>query len=391
MKIRSILKKIILILFHPLWHLEKLIRRRNNMWVFGAWNGIKYSDNSKYLFEYVIQHNPEIKVCWLTKNKAIYNELKKKKMNVGMIYSLKGVYWTLFSRWCFLTSGVSDVNQYCINGINQVWLWHGMPLKKIICDDESYTNRTKKQILLEKYIYPFMKFKPYCTISSSPFFDNILAQAFNLPKEKVWKTGLPRCDIFFSNNKDPLIDKIHKEYPDSKVLLFMPTFRRTSNLKGDVYSPFKSQYGYNEKQLIDFLNKNNIVLLYKPHFVDSDFNDCFSIPRVKFLNDDMYDDLYLLLNSIDGLITDYSSVFFDFVPLKKDIYLFVFDYKDYLAKSRGHYFNMFDEMDGKYCYSWLDFYKAFDKDMEKKQNIKFAEYLDGNSSEKIVKQIFDEN
>ena len=134
------------------------------------------------------------------------------------------------------------------------------------------------------------------------------------------------------------------------------------------------------------------MLLFKPHFVDSGVKLEFSSRRFRYITDDDFNDLYALLNSVDGLLTDYSSVYFDFLATKKPIYLLTFDYEEYTKKSRAHFFNMFEEMHAPICKNWQEFYeKSICKgeayvELEK-DRAKFAEFLTGKSCESLIEAV----
>ena len=374
--------------FRPIWWLELLVPRNKNIWVFGAWYGQKYSDNSKWLYEYVLEHNPEIKAVWITKNHDVYNKLQSQNKPVAMSASLKGSWWCLRAKYALLTSGIVDVNAFASNGCKQIWLWHGMPLKKILNSDSTYLNLSKSNKFIQKIFNPYYAFKPFETLTSSDFFTPFLIEAFNLPENKILKTGLPRCDAFFQQKEEQLIQKQRKLYPGTKIFFYMPTFRMSSQMNGIPFNPFIEKYSFYENEFSEFLEKENIIFLYKPHFADKAMKVQIKSPRFILLDDDAFEDLYILLNNIDGLITDYSSVFFDFIPTKKPIYLFPFDYEDYKKYSRDHYFEMYKQMNGIICNNWQCFYENVKTNEWKKINFennqKFAYYIDGNSSKKVV-------
>ena len=60
------------IMFFVYWF-SQLVPKKKKLWVFGAWNGKKYGDNSKYLFEYINLNGTEIRPIWLTQNKQAYD------------------------------------------------------------------------------------------------------------------------------------------------------------------------------------------------------------------------------------------------------------------------------------------------------------------------------
>ena len=388
---KKIFRYIGYILFRPIWWLERLVPRNKNIWVFGAWYGQKYSDNSKWLYEYVLEHNPEIKAIWITKNRNVYKSLRMQNKPVFLNYSIAGIWWCLKANYAFLTSGIDDINHYFANGIKQIWLWHGMPLKKILNTADEWLSVSKIHKRISKLLNPYLYFKPYATISSSNFFNNFLMDSFGLPENKILKTGLPRCDAFFTNNKEQLIIDLKNKFNNAKVILYMPTFRMTSELNGLPFNPFDSKFKFVQAEFSSFLERENLIFLYKPHFVDSGISINIKSERFKMLDDTQFNDLYILLNSIDILATDYSSVFFDFIPTKKPIILLPFDYDDYLEKSRSHFFNMFEEMTGIVCKDWNDFYNIMEGELisyfDFSKNNKFSDFLDGKSCEKLMLEL----
>lgn len=376
---KKIFRYILYILFRPIWILELLIPRSKKIWIFGAWYGNKYSDNSKYLYEYCLSQT-NLRVFWITKSKTIYNQLKKEKKPVFLANSIGGIFYTLRAKYCFLSSTQLDVNMFCLNGCEQIWLWHGMPLKKILKSEHFVVNR------LRDILNPYEAFHPSYTLTSSDFFTPFLSEAFSLSDDKILSLGLPRCDALFSNLMEPRILEIRDKYPDCKIYLYMPTFRMTKKGCDKPFNPFQTSFGFDEEFFIDFLEKNNIIFLYKPHYVDEDIVVYIDTERFIRLSDKDYEDLYILLNSVDCLLTDYSSVYFDFLSCGKPIYLLTFDYEEYRKKSRDVYFDLYMEMKAEKFDNWKQFLLC-----DKKNEInliadrkKFASNLDGNSCKKIV-------
>lgn len=374
------------ILFRPIWWLERLVLRNKKVWVFGAWYGQKYSDNSKWLYEYVLEHNPEIKAVWITKSRDVYNKLRSQDKPVCMSASAKGAWWCLRAKYAFLSSTQLDVNKFFLNGVKQIWLWHGMPLKKIL---KSENNNQIFKDRLFNMLNPYLRFKPYSTLTASNYFIPFLKEAFELPENRIWKTGLPRCDAFNSKREDSYIRTLKAKFPNAKIIMYMPTFRKTAGNTGEPFNPFVKQFDFDDKQFMNFLVKENVIFLYKPHFVDSGLIIPVFSDRFILLNEQMFDDLYILLNSVDALLTDYSSVYFDFLSAKKNIYLLPFDYEMYTKESRSHYFNMFTEMKGCVCKSWPSFYDVYSTDMMnlEEDNIKFNEFNNGNACKLITDRI----
>lgn len=378
------------ILFRPLWCMERLVPRSRRIWIFGAWYGQKYSDNSKWLYEYVILHCPEIKAVWITKNDSVYNLLKKQEKCVFKSGSFGGIWHCLRAKYAFLSSGTLDVNAFFLNGTRQIWLWHGMPLKKIGFCDEMGVLHSKTRLFVSRVLNPYFSLSPWCTLASADFFVPFLKASFRLPEERIWKTGLPRCDAFFAGRKERLAAELRRKFPGAAVFVYMPTFRMTGNMDGVPFQPFSETFGFSKTEFVRFLEERNIVFLYKPHFVDSAVKVHIESERFMYLSDSDFDDLYTMLDSIDMLATDYSSVYFDFLAAKKNVFLLVFDYEEYTKNSRAHFFDMRTEMHGVFCEDWHDFYKKFSCEQNpqlESDRLKFAEYLDGMCCKKIIDRI----
>lgn len=386
----KILKIFKYILYRPFWIIQGFKRRNSNIWIFGAWNGFKYSDNSKALFNYCIQHHPEIDSYWITKDLKIYEKLRKLEMPVLMANSRLGKKIMLQAGVAIISSGLNDFNPLYLNGIKQIWLWHGMPLKKIGFDEKHNENKFifLKKIL--KLLNPYLKWNPEFTISNSSFFIPYLRTAFGLPESKILNIGSPRCDMMFKKDIKHYINDIKEKNPNSKVLFYMPTFRTASYDSSKKFNPFDG-FNFDIKLFNDCLERNNLYFLYKPHFFDSDQNIIKQTERFRLIDDNSYEDLYSFLSEVDILITDYSSVYFDFISLNKPVILTPFDLEDYKKYSRGHYFDYNSKMEGIKANNWDEFISILDKKSYYPISIDsiklFAEYVDNNCSKRVYDAI----
>lgn len=393
-KMRSLIKLFLLICFRPFWFLLKVFRRKN-VWVFGAWYGKKYCDNSMYLFEYTIEHYPNIKCIWFTVSDEVTKLLKSKGYKVVHPNSFIGYYYSLICDYVFITNYWDDIGNSLAFGAKQILLYHGQGIKKIGYAN-TMENREEKETAFQKFKNHFLfskLSKTYATLTTAPFFNEYLKQAWNISEEQIWQTGLPRCDVLFSNRYDSFVRKIRNKYPNSKIILYMPTFRMTDFGTGEEFTPFKTEYGFEREIFNKFLEDNNIVFLFKSHVVDANLRLPHYSERLIHVLEEDFEDLYVLLNSVDALITDYSSVYMDFLPTGKQIYLFTFDYEEYLQKSRELFFDIRKEFNGIYCNNWSDFYeyysKTIDKGIKKEDIIKFACNNNGNSCEAICKRVME--
>ena len=386
----------------PFYYLFGLFPRNKNLWIFCSWFGQRYSDNSRMFFEYVNKNHPEIKTVWISKNMDVVNNLRAEGRNAFSSYSIAGLLCSLRASKIFSTTG-GEMSLFFCRKAEHYALWHGMPLKKILNDDtnsggESANSdfRRKTAHILRKF-FPwkiFLKQKKLFTVANSEFFVPFLKTAFNLPDDKILRTGSPRCDALFAHRKEPLLEKIRGQFPESKIILYMPTFR-TAEWTGEVFNPFDEKYGFDLDEFLAMLERQKSVLVYKPHFSDLRFiktvSQKISASRLITINDSDYDELYNFVGQVDMLMTDYSSIYFDFIATKKPVVLLPFDYDFYIKYARGHYFNYFENMEGAKAKNWQEFYRILEEKsyspVSEKTRKKFAEYLDGKCCERLWNKI----
>lgn len=406
MIILKILKRIPTIIFRclflPIWWIEKFFPRDKNLWIFSSWFGKKYSDSARIFFEYVNKNCPKIKTVWFSKDKNLVQKLKSSGFNACYSYSFKAFLLSLKAGKVFTTTG----GEFFLGFFNEAeyyGLWHGMPLKKILRDDEFSGGTNGHKNFFAKFYDTkitskfkwilFYNFPKLTTITNSKFFMPFLKSAFNLPEEKILKIGLPRNDALFYKKEEKLINKIRKDFPNSKILLYMPTFR-TSAWTKKVFDPFSSKFLFDEEKLHEILVRKNVVLVYKPHFYDLQFvNRKNASDRFLTIKEDDFDELYNFVGQVDILMTDYSSIYFDFILTRKPVILSPFDFEEYVTTCRTHYFD-YSELEGKRATNWNEVLKIIDEEsyfsVSENKVKQFAEFCEGNSCEKLLKCVLGE-
>ena len=165
------------IILYPVYLISKLIPTSNHIWVFGAWYGKLYTDNTSYLYEYIKEKKPEIKAVWLTRNKQAIHDLREQGYLIYHKNSIKGFWHGCRAGATFINCGYDDVNKYCINQSYIVQLWHGIPLKKIKNDDIINENIQRPAIItvIRNIIFKFLPFFFYLPLE---FFKSLLIFQF---------------------------------------------------------------------------------------------------------------------------------------------------------------------------------------------------------------------
>lgn len=388
------------ILFFPINFFSVIVPRKKNVWVFGAWRGHRYSDNSRYLYEYVLKNEREIRPIWLTRNKKLIELVHNDGGEAYLVNSLKGIWFAFRASTTVINEGLDDVNVFGIIGSKKIQLWHGTPLKKIGIDAINHFYKQQSQNLqwLRKFknINPFHKWIKKqaqwdIIVTSSNLTQQFLSSAFGIPQSKVKITGDPRSDIILSRHpKIPdTITNINNYHKNQKIILYVPTFRDSD------FDYFK---GVDLNQLATFLERADALLLIKLHFVYrkelSNQSSTSQLDRIHFLEDDIYMDVNKILPFVDVLITDYSSIFYDYLLLDRPIIFTPFDYHSYLNE-RGFYVDYYEMTPGQKCEDWeeiickLDYIilKDQDKFSSERKRIRdlYHTYIDTSACQRVTK------
>ncbi len=380
------------LMFFVYWF-SQLVPKKKKLWVFGAWNGKKYGDNSKYLFEYINLNGTEIRPIWLTQNKQAYDLISSKDYEVYYTYSFKGFLFSMMAEKIFVSVGIKDVNQYVVNRKDVIMMWHGStPIKKIVFDDTITRN---KQSLIENLIFTLFPFLGSThlkglVISGSFESSRIFKSAFDANEEQVILTGFPRNDSFFDISQTaPLLTELN----NSKLtnVIYMPTHRKEG--RGELSDLFNCNFD----ELNQSLESLNSKLFIKLHYFHLKTHTFKNLSHVYFITDeDIEQDIYTVLNKFDIMITDYSSVHFDYLLTKKPIIFAPFDKEKYIKNDREFYFNYDEVTPGPQANNWKEILVYIEKFIqnpklyeEERLNVmnRFNQYTDSQNCQRVFSAI----
>lgn len=279
-------------------------------------------------------------------------------------------------------------------GQEVVQLWHGPGAFKKFGYSRATTDLGKGHI--------HKGYKKYTkAIASGSQIRNCYAEAFGMEIDKVQATGFPRTDLFFDEqSKDEKIEKLYQKYPflkGKKIILFAPTYRGTQ-FRDAHYDIAR----LNLEKIYNELSNQNYIFIFKWHpflannirlQIESGYDE------YKKYKDFYYDlstegDINDLLLVTDILITDYSSVIFDYFFTNKPIIYFTYDLEEY-ANDRGMYFPFEDYVYGSIAKTNEELLKAIKEpniEAEKRNKFKqkFLDACDGKSTLKTYKWIFED-
>ncbi|SDQ14436.1 bifunctional glycosyltransferase/CDP-glycerol:glycerophosphate glycerophosphotransferase [Virgibacillus salinus] len=345
-----------------------------------------YSDSPKYIYEHMIDNNMDYKFVWSVKEKKNIpgNPIQVKRFSLRYFYYLaRAKYWVCNSR----------MPKYLDKRAGNVYLqtWHGTPLKTLVFDiediysaDPNYKQNFYEQSRRWDYL-----------ISPNQYSSAIFRRAFKYDKEML-EFGYPRNDILYKKNNENDIQKIKERLGvplDKKVILYAPTWR-----DDEFFS--RGNYKFTLNLDLDKMQENfndEYVVLLRTHYHIANSLDVSD--QKGFVYDfSLYDDIAELYLVSDILITDYSSVFFDFAHLKKPILFYTYDIEKYRDELRGFYFNMEEEVPGPLLLTTDEVVNAVEnidglrdsyKETYDRFYNKFCLWDDGEATKNTVERVFD--
>lgn len=233
---------------------------------------------------------------------------------------------------------------------DQVYIqtWHGTPLKKIGLDvpgsDLDYAHEG------EKFSY---------MVSPSKYCSEKLVSAFGLQgrEDIVLETGYPRNDALFTFDQAKVNSVLRElDVPrGKKIILYAPTFRDN---KHSQVSGYENASGLDFDKLKEQIGEEYIILFRAHYFVAKNMD--FEKYKDFVIDVSDYEDVNDLYIISDMLITDYSSVFFDYANLKRPIIFYMYDYEDYKENARDFYLDQ-NELPGPITKTQDELVKAIEE------------------------------
>ncbi|MDD3984713.1 MAG: CDP-glycerol glycerophosphotransferase family protein [Methanobacterium sp.] len=351
----------------------------NNLIFFESFNGQSYSNSPKYIYEKMLEmgYGDKYTFVWSYKGDLEIpgNPIIVNGSNTEYFKYLAGAkYW--------VNNSTFPVEQKQKKGI-YIQTWHGTPLKRLGFDIQVKNPKINWHHLnKESKNWNFL-------ISANRYSTNIFKRAFKF-NNKILEVGYPSNDIFYS--KDDEFKRSLKEKficTDKKIILYAPKFRDDDvDENGNYYFNMKLDL----KKLYDKF-KDEYVLIIKTHYIVSNLIEINENIKDFVYNFSDYDDIHELFLISDILITDYSSVFFDFAHSKNPILYFVPDFERYKTEVRGFYIDMEEDLPGPIIRDndkliWAienieDIKKEF-KDSYEVFYEKYCSIGQGNASKKVV-------
>lgn len=381
---KQLIKNITIQLYKVLTY---LIPTDKKIIIFQSSNGRNYTGNPRYIYEEMVCQglDEEYECIWFLFDTSIEIPGRCKK--------IRNNYFPYF--WYLMRAGfwVFDSRQplYCRKkkSVTYIQTWHGTPLKKLALDMDRMDmggstdiNDYHRQFLVTCKDWDYL-------ISQNNFSTEIFRSCFAFKDRPILEIGYPRNDILIRDNKKDKIIKYKKMLGlplDKKIILYAPTWRDNEySVKGKYKFASKLNFDKAQKELSD-----EYIFIVKYHYLVSDKIDWSPYEGFVYTFDETKDIAWLYLVS-DMMITDYSSVMFDYSLLKRPMLFFAYDLQDYKENLRGFYFDFVEEAPGPISrdtnqlindiksyepLKWEDKYQTYSN--------KYNHVDDGHASEKVI-------
>jgi teichoic acid glycerol-phosphate primase len=350
---------------------------------------VSFADNSEYVYEEMLKQKVPYKSVFL-KTKEVSLRLNKGNPKIikfipsNPFTFIQSIYHLATSEVVFLDNYYGFLSTVTMKKQTQIiQLWHANgAIKKFGWEDPS--NQFRNEGAKRRFLKVYDSFNK--VVVGSDYMTNIFMNAFQVSKDRILRIGVPRTDFFFnSSNNSQATSRVEKHYPEikeKKVVLYAPTFRE---FKGEL-KPFELNIDISnfQKTLGD-----EYILLLRLHpsmnsHIKTSYPSIINVSSYPYIND--------LLLTTDILITDYSSIPFEFCLLKRPIIFFPFDLEEY-KKERGFWCDFFELAPGPVVFNSEDLIKQI-TELSNNTHSMFSfssswnKYNNGNASKNLVNYIF---
>lgn len=313
-------KKILdLLLSQILKIISLLVPKNDNLVVFSSGHGYRYQWNPRAFFEYCGLQNDTFQYIWLTKSRSLTHSLEEKWIPVVYAYSM---HWfrTILRAKIIILENIDQLLNHCLVPSNVlIQTFHWIPLKSI-----AHTNYFEK--IFARVFELWLLRKNYYVLSSSSYVTSTIDGDIKFFADNFLEFWYPRNDALFDEHDPTLWDIDVSTY--SKIYGYFPTWRDTGMDVDFLSFSFL-------RELNEHLAKNDILFLIKlhPRSPYTGSGEYSHIRNITKANIDTAD----ILPHLDLLITDYSSIFLDFILLDKPFILYCFDMQEYMEHRNLNY------------------------------------------------------
>ena len=391
-----LLKKCLNLLRLFMFWLNCLVPKSKYRWAITSFHNYKYVDNSRYFYEYLVKNHPEIKATWFTSNPGLYKELRSRGWSVSMNNTLAGA-WRMARCSIAITDHFRMTDYDPLHGLSNrtkiVQLWHGVGLKSM-GNGREVKNTTVPGVMYSTDILP----QPEDSIITR------FVKKFKYFRHAYYRELFEKYFLFVCPGQER-IDMIGKTWniPEENYLMAghsrnLPVYETLSETNNYViYAPTYRLNIADERAMVLHCLKNLPVIQETMERYDSVFvlrlhphtwrnysqmikKAIRQYDRIKY---DTTLDIYPNINKYGVVISDYSSVAYDFMMFGKPVVFFCFDYDTFCERDAGFTLDYMESTPGPKTYTWEDTLEEVAKYLEDPSK-------DAEWRREVLKYFFDE-
>ncbi|PMO06761.1 hypothetical protein BCT21_04860 [Vibrio sp. 10N.222.55.F9] len=314
--LRNALRRFKNILIYPIGIIDYFWPKKNN-YILCCSDGMRSLNGNVLKLFIQLAKEPNFKVRYYSK--------KKEYSNYVNLRSLRGLLFFLNTRYLIGSHGHKDFFYPFSSKKIYIQTWHGIPLKAMGALDKNRKARAAfKNGRFDKIDY---------FLSSSNYVSHLFSRCFNIQDDRFLLSGYPRNDHLLHTSSS---SKLREKYNCDYAILYAPTFRDWKT---------NGSYPFDEQEL-KTINKHlltlNAKLFFRLHPNDKLTFEFNRYSQIVEFSSEQETDINAVLPCFDMLITDYSSIYFDFLLTGGDCVLFPYDLDEYIAK-RGILFDSYSD------------------------------------------------
>ncbi|MBR2863290.1 MAG: CDP-glycerol glycerophosphotransferase family protein [Bacteroidaceae bacterium] len=337
-------------LLHIVLGISYLVPRQKDKWLVGNAKG--FNNNTKYFFLHAKLELKKENCYWISKNRKSLAAVRRLGFKAYHPASPVGLYHLLTAGVYVYDIRISALNAWTYGCARRVNLWHGVGIKNV---EHKISNAPREVPVLSYLRHPVNYIRPHLFLSTSPLMTTHFAECFRIPESRCVESSYPRCEVFHYSEErlqdflrriegDEAVAFAERLRAHARVYIYMPTWRGGKK-------DFIRQAGFDLGRLEEALAATDSLFLFKLHPMTKISIDTAAYPHIVFLDNRM--DIYPLLPFTDVLVTDYSSIYYDYLLMpEKEILLFPFDYQEYVTEDRDLAFDFDEYTPGERVYSF---------------------------------------
>lgn len=335
-----------------------IFKIKSNKVTFISLESDQLTSDFKLIYDQLDLNEFDVHLCLIKYHKDLWGQF------LYFINCMKQLYLINTSKIVLLHDNNYVVSHFKREGVIVLQVWHACGAVK------KFGNAIERQYPIANYDY---------VLATSSYWQKAYSEAFSIPESHVLPIGLPRTDELFDKHwlENSQNDMLYK-YPflkDKKIILYAPTFR------GNIYKGFTA-IPFDSLKIIEQL-PDIYIIIYKYHPLMGDYQ-LAKHERIYNMN---HEDTHALFSICDYLISDFSSIIFDYMILEKKLLFYVPDYIEY-----SQYLGVFVDLNDLHCpicYQEDAIVNAIKNDICQVEHMKelkdiFFKYQDGMSTQRVI-------